>query len=272
MMKCSFSTLATPDLSGVEAIRLARRYGYDGIDLRVSDIKGELTLDSSAAQIKEIVHALEADGIVLASLFLYPHYDHRRSDARTIVEDTLKRSMALANETGARAVRLQVHGDADPAYANVNLSSVVELLAGLLQRDRSGLEVIIQNHSLYASALEVAAAVRQIGDARVGIGYSPDHVRLGGEDAVQALAAVKPAVKCLYAADLQSTHDGGYANVLPGTGEIPLEKIIDALGGKKYGGWITFKWEKLWHPELADHDAALPYFISYIRRLEGKMA
>lgn len=270
-MKCSFSTLATPELSGVEAIRLARRYGYDGIDLRVSEIKGELTLDSSAAHIREIVHALEAEGIALASLFLYPHYDHLRSDAKRIVEDTLKRSMELANETGARAVRLQVHGHNDPAYANVNLSSVAELLAGLLQRDRSGLKVIIQNHSLYASALEVAATVRQIGDARVGIGFSPDHVRLGGEDPDMALAAVQPAVKRLFAADLQSTKDG-YGSVLPGTGEIPLEKIIDALGGKKYGGWITFKWEKLWHPELADHDVALPHFISYIRQLEGKMA
>ncbi|MDG0810426.1 sugar phosphate isomerase/epimerase family protein [Cohnella rhizosphaerae] len=217
-MKCSFSTLATPELSGVEAIRLARRYGYDGIDLRVSEIKGELTLDSSAAHIREIVHALEAEGIALASLFLYPHYDHLRSDARRIVEDTLKRSMALANETGARAVRLQVHGDTDPAYANVNLSSVAEMLARLLERDRSGLEIVIQNHSLYASALEVAAAVRQIGNDRVGIGYSPDHVRLGGEDADQALAAVKPAVKCLYAADLQFAQDGGYTSVLPGTG------------------------------------------------------
>lgn len=271
MMKCSFSTLATPDLNGVEAIRLARRYGYDGIDLRVSEIKGELTLDSSAAHIKEIVQALDAEGIALASLFLYPHYDHRRSDARRIVEDTLKRSMELGNETGARAIRLQVHGHNDPAYANVNLPSVAEILARLLERDRSGLEIVIQNHSLYASVLQVAAAVRQLGDARVGIGFSPDHVRLGGEDPGTALAAVQPAVKRLYAADLQSTKDG-YASVLPGTGEIPLGKIIDALGGKEYGGWITFKWEKLWHPELADHDVALPYFIAYIRQLEGKIA
>ena len=59
-MKISFTTLATPGVSGTDAIKLARQYGYDGIDLRVSAHKGEIEMPCDAGRVRELRAALDA--------------------------------------------------------------------------------------------------------------------------------------------------------------------------------------------------------------------
>jgi sugar phosphate isomerase/epimerase len=41
-------------------------------------------------------------------------------------------------------------------------------------------------------------------------------------------------------------------------------RILKAAG---FDGWLTFEWEKVWHPNLADPSVAFPEFIARIRAL-----
>jgi sugar phosphate isomerase/epimerase len=55
-----------------------------------------------------------------------------------------------------------------------------------------------------------------------------------------------------------------YEYVLPGEGEAPVSKILEALNKVSYKGFISLEWEKRWHPELPDLEQALPLFRELI--------
>jgi len=52
-----------------------------------------------------------------------------------------------------------------------------------------------------------------------------------------------------------------------GDGEIPLKDALRILKAAGFDGWLTFEWEKVWHPNLADPSVAFPEFIARIRAL-----
>ncbi len=52
--------------------------------------------------------------------------------------------------------------------------------------------------------------------------------------------------------------DDGWELVPLGEGEVPVRESLAALHAAGYDGWLTFEWEKRWHPELAAPEAALP--------------
>jgi sugar phosphate isomerase/epimerase len=59
----------------------------------------------------------------------------------------------------------------------------------------------------------------------------------------------------------------GYRYVQIGDGEIPLKDALRILKAAGFDGWLTFEWEKIWHPNLADPSVAFPEFITRIRAL-----
>ena len=71
MSKFSFTTMGTPELNGKEAILLAKKLGFDGVDLRVSDVKGELTINSTDSEIHELNKVFVGEGIKPAGLLCY---------------------------------------------------------------------------------------------------------------------------------------------------------------------------------------------------------
>ena len=59
----------------------------------------------------------------------------------------------------------------------------------------------------------------------------------------------------------------GYRYVQIGDGEIPLRDALQILKAEGFNGWLTFEWEKFWHPSLADASVAFPEFVARIRKL-----
>ncbi len=55
MSKFSYTTMASPDWDGRTAIKKAREYGFQGVDLRISDHLGELKVTSTDAEIGELM-------------------------------------------------------------------------------------------------------------------------------------------------------------------------------------------------------------------------
>jgi hypothetical protein len=38
------------------------------------------------------------------------------------------------------------------------------------------------------------------------------------------------------------------------------------MGQVKYDGFVSFEWEKKWHPEIAGAEIALPHFTRWFRK------
>lgn len=264
-MKLSYSTLATPDLSGVEAIRLARLHEFDGIDLRVSDSSGELTLNATKEHLSELRDTLHGEGIALASLLAYNETGGSEPASWTRMEMSLLRHIELANKLGAASMRIGLGKKPNDDIAALRyIERLTEVIRKVLSETSKPLTLLIQNHYNNLNIQECAYIIQQCGNSKLGLIVSSDHCWLQGEDAKSVRHEALGITKQFYVADIQ-IHENGYEDVLPGTGEIPMRDYVSAIGDTDFQGWITFKWEKLWRPYLADPEVALPAFISYIR-------
>jgi sugar phosphate isomerase/epimerase len=57
----------------------------------------------------------------------------------------------------------------------------------------------------------------------------------------------------------------GWQPVLTGEGTFPLSEVRSALCQIAYNGFVSFEWEKKWHPEIPDASIALPHFARWFR-------
>jgi hypothetical protein len=45
--------------------------------------------------------------------------------------------------------------------------------------------------------------------------------------------------------------------------------MLATLAANGWSGWVTVEWEKKWHPELADPEAAFPQHMRVLRQYVG---
>ena len=57
--------------------------------------------------------------------------------------------------------------------------------------------------------------------------------------------------------------------VLAGRGNVSFAETFAAIERLNYDGYVSFEWEKYWHPEIEEPEVALPDFINAIRKLQS---
>ena len=55
--------------------------------------------------------------------------------------------------------------------------------------------------------------------------------------------------------------------VLCGEGDVPLREIASVLRDDGFRWYVSFKWEKVWHPDLQEPEIAFPHFASFYHTL-----
>ena len=102
---------------------------------------------------------------------------------------------------------------------------------------------------------------KHVKDERFGIILSPDHEALAGNDIYAECANVLDITKQFYVADINEDNK----LCLIGEGIVDFNRVVKMLADTGYDGYITLKWEKCWHPELADYDVAFKSFKDYFQ-------
>ena len=104
-MKYSFMSFSCPELSLDEMLSVAKRYGYDGIELRTaSNHKHGFELDTDANMRREIKQKFTDSGIVLCCVATSCQYADPETTAQQ-VDETL-RYIDLAADAGAARIRV----------------------------------------------------------------------------------------------------------------------------------------------------------------------
>ena len=49
--------------------------------------------------------------------------------------------------------------------------------------------------------------------------------------------------------------------VLAGAGDVSFAETLAVIEELNYDGYVSFEWEKYWHPEIEEPEVALPDFI-----------
>lgn len=257
MMKISFTTMATPGLTASEQFETAKRYGFNGVDLRIIERgMGEIPKDLSSERAEEFRR--QTQGVEAPVLMCY---NEKIQAGRDAMEASLLEYMKLAAMLGIPTIRIFTGLLKDQN----DLDLLIAVLKTVLEKDKTGTAIAMQNHIHCSVTLKQALAVcRTISEKRIGVILSPDHAVLLGEPYEDMLPELAGYTSQLYVADLTEDHKP----VLPGLGKIPYTKILDLLRKNGFDGYVTLKWEKCWHPELPPYEAAFDAFLSWFHSVQ----
>jgi sugar phosphate isomerase/epimerase len=272
MMKTSFSTLACPDWSLPEVLRAAATYGYDGVELRV--ISRELDLwnlpefkSFSLAATRTII---QDHGLVIASMgssacFHSPDVQERKRNFGSAL-----RMAEVAAGLGAPSIR--VFGDHIQPGSDRNQTAawIADSLTRLAERLKpAGVEVWLETHGDFASPADVSEIFAQLDCAQVGIIWDPANAFDQNGEAPLIPPHISSRIRHVHLKDLARDAQGSTSYTLTGEGEFPFNTMFASLAAIGFDGFVSFEWEKLWHPELATPEIALPHFIKWWKSREA---
>ncbi len=268
MMKTSFSTLACPDWSLPEVLRAAATYGYDGVELRV--ISRELDLwnlsefkSSSLAATKAVI---EDHGLLVASVGSSACFHSPDAGVRQRNFEVAQRMAEVAAGLGAPSIR--VFGDRiqPGSERKQTFAWIVDSLTQLADKLKpDNVEVWLETHGDFATAADISGILAQVDCAEVGIIWDPANAFAHNGEVPVILPQMASHIRHAHLKDLKRTSQNAFHYMLAGEGEFPLETMFASLAGIGFDGFISFEWEKLWNPELAAPEIALPHFIQWLK-------
>ncbi|HZL28368.1 MAG TPA: sugar phosphate isomerase/epimerase family protein [Acidobacteriaceae bacterium] len=271
MMKTSFSTLACPDWDLTQILQAAATYGYDGVELRV--ISRELDLwnlpDFQPSALAATRNAIQDHGLVVASMGSSACFHSSDPLERQRNFDSALRMAELAAGLGAPSVR--VFGDRiQPGNTRTQTAGwIADSLNRLAEKMQpSGVEVWLETHGDFATVADVNNVLAQLDDTNVGIIWDPANAFEQSGEAPLISPRMASHIRHVHVKDMKRDTQGALHYVATGEGDFPFQTMFASLAEIGFDGFASFEWEKLWHPELAGPDTALPHFIKWWKSRE----
>jgi sugar phosphate isomerase/epimerase len=268
-MKICFSTLACPSWRFEQVIELGARAGYAGIELRF--LEGEDSLwklpEFTGTALPRTKQMLEDHGLSVACVDTSCRFHSADQDERSRWVEEGVRMAELAAALGAPGIR--VFGDKiqPGTERNSTRQRIAEGIRVLSEHTlKSGVEVWLETHGDFASSAE-AISILEISDSdNAGVIWDPANGLLdGGESPGGAVGMLESKLRHVHLKDY-IRHGGDWSPALTGEGEFPLHEVIAALRAVKYERFLSFEWEKKWHPEILEAEIAVPHFAQWFRQ------
>ena len=268
-MKLSFSTLACPDWTMPNIISIASAAGYDGIELRFVESEDSLwTLPVFQGSALSLTRRTLSDcGLRIACVDTSCRFHFPDANERNRWLEEGERMADLAATLGAPGIR--VFGDTIQPGANraCTRAWIADSIRRLSEKVASrGVEVWLETHGDFADASETAGILAEAACPSAGVVWDPANCFLEYQERPQEAATRLGASIChVHLKDLRQ-NDDGWRLALTGDGNFPLAEVLSALCRLKYTRFVSFEWEKKWHPEIPDATIALPHFTRWFRR------
>jgi sugar phosphate isomerase/epimerase len=267
-MKLSFSTLACPDWTMQQIIAIAAAAHYDGIELRFVENEDSLWklpafrgCELTATKRVLSDHGLAISCVDTSCRFHSPDAQER---ARWVEEGERMADLAASLQApGIRVFGEKIQPGADLVSTRRWIADSIRELSD--RTSASGVEVWLETHGDFASAAATEEILQESQSLKIGVVWDPANCfietgELPQDEAVQLGARIRH----VHLKDFYKSADG-WTPTLAGDGEFPLLEVRAAMGQMKYDGFVSFEWEKKWHPEIADAEIALPHFTRWFR-------
>lgn len=269
-MKLSFTTLACPDWPWDKVLGEALNMGYEGIELRIVD--GEMRLWKAKPflpdNINETVKAIRSANLQICCVDTSCSFHEIQSFENSVEEG--KAAIDLAAQLGALYIR--VFGDVIPNEAE-EMQTISQVAKGLdiLGRyaEGKGIEVLLELHGDFSVSDRVLALLKRTSSPAIGVLWDINNpYRTAGESMQETYEKLGGYIRHTHFKD-SIGRDKSY--VLPGQGDLPMEEALTILRAADYKGWLSFEWEKKWHPEIEEPEVALPIYLSHMKSLLEKI-
>ena len=272
MMQTSFSTLACPDWSLSQVLQAAVRFGYDGVELRV--VSNELDLwklpEFQSSRRSGTRKQIDDQGILIPCVGTSACFHSPDATERHRNFEAALRMAELAAGIGAGAIR--VFGDhVQPGCSRQESASwIADSLIQLAERLRpEKVDVWLETHGDFATAAGVREILDQTNESPLGVIWDPANAFAQIGEAPFISDDMATRIRHVHLKDLRRGAEGTPEYVLTGDGDFPFKTMFDSLARIEYEGFVSFEWEKHWHPELAPAEVALPSFINWWKSREG---
>lgn len=271
MYKLAYTTLACPDWTWEQILERTREYGYQGLELR--GVEGEMDLTRARpftpANLAATKRELADRGLPVCCLDTSVRL--HETDASASLDEG-RRHIDLAAELGSPHVR--VFGDRIPE--GEPRESVLERVAsGLIalgqHAEGTGVQVLLESHGDFSRSEDLAETLARAQHPNVGVLWDVHHpFRFQGEPVSETYNRLREWIRHTHLKDSRATPEGP-RYCLVGQGDVPLEEVLRLLREGGYDGWLSFEWEKKWHPEIEAPEAALPAYVAAIREVEARL-
>lgn len=268
-MKVSFSTLGCPSWSLAQILDAAGRLGYDGVELRF--VAGDDALwarpELTGEGLRETLARLRDTALAISCVDTRSFFHDPPGPARDRALDEARRSLDLAARLGAAGIR--VFGDR--VQEGQDLASTGTLVADALQElgeaaQPLGVEVWLESHGDFARARDTLAILDRVRATAVGVVWDPANAFELGETPAEGHAVLGDRVRHVHVKDVVRAPAGSrtaWTPALPGRGVFAPERVLSVLQAAGYDRWVSFEWEKRWHPAIEEPEIALPHFIRW---------
>ena len=267
-MKLSFSTLACPDLSFRQVYATAADLGFDGIEIR--GIADEMyapkiynfsnkKIERSMAHLEERdleINLLTSGAYVLGN----PDFESVKTEIREYSE--------LAKKLGVKYVRVLMERtpapEAEPDFEY--LAKSYRELCGIAAE--YGVTLLTETNGFLSDSKVCRHFMDTVDAENMGLIWDVHHTyRFFDEMPDETVSNIGKYIKHVHLKDSVKGSNGKITYMLTGYGDFPFDKVIDALKGIGYDGYLSYEWVKRWSRELAEPGVALFQYINYLKSI-----
>jgi sugar phosphate isomerase/epimerase len=274
-MKLAFSTLGCPDWDLRQVAEAARKWGYDAIELRA--LNGSLDLLGRAefvgVQLLATRAFLERAGIKICCVDTSCTFHTPDANERVKQMQMALVHAELAADLGAPLIRVFPDKIQPGAQREETRDWIADCLRSIAERMPETVNVGLETHGDFARAEAAAEIVRLAGHAKVKLIWDVANSVAAGDTIEVAGEIVAPHLAHVHLRDAKPVaRSEHWLPVLAGHGRVSFAKALSVLKDLKYDGYVSFEWEKYWHPEIEAPEIALPDFSNAMRYLAGAAA
>jgi len=269
----AFSTLGCPAWDWIKVLNFAQANGYAAIELR--GVKGNLDLPAcpefAPGRIAQSKKEVADHGLKISDLGASAEMHVADPEKRAKELADARRFIDLASALEVPYVRVfgnELKGPREEVIARVadGLHQLGEYAAP------KGVTVIVESHGDFVQSPTLKEVLTRASSQGVALLWDAHHTFVDGhEEPEYTVAQLAPWIRHTHLKD--SVPDGkGRKYVLTGRGDVPVERQVQALrkiqnnGRIGYTGYYCFEWEKMWHPDIAEPDVALPDYVRVMTR------
>jgi len=262
-MKLAFSTLGCPDWELQRIAQAALDLGYEGIELRA--IGGELDLlkrpELQPQRVDATRRSLVAQGLSVCCVDSSCTFDSTDPNERHQQVEVAVKHCELAAALGSELIRVFPDKVQAGAKREETRDNIASCLGEVARRAPPGVRVGLETHGDFARGHAAAEIVKLAGHRNVALIWDVANALAAGDSIEESAREVSPYLAHVHLRDARPVEGREHWQpVLAGRGKVSFGQAIDALHNLNYKGFISFEWEKYWHPEIEEPEVALTDF------------
>ena len=249
-MKLVFSTKHVNRASFLDLCRYAYDYGYTGFEIydalkeRRQHVDSVLRNDRIADSKRKLLNR----GLSVSALTV-----PQPLESEDVTSDVLVRYVDMARGAGIERVIVRM----EEKLSNELLEK--KLAAAIRRAEKADVQILLETVGYLAETENVTDIINFFSSAVLGAAWNIRGTFFSaGESAETTIKKLGAYIKYVRLGDMKDDH-----TVLIGEGDLPVDKVINALTSLNYDGYICCAW----NDEVNDPDIVLTHFANYIASL-----